>query len=359
MNIHFLTKGFNSFYGQTFLFPLIRYRRQLRDRGFRIKFFQKEMSELTDCDLLIIDNSWFRKEWLDKTDKIIEKLIKYRSRVAKLHYFDFMDSSGMPHARALPYVDRYWKSYLLKDRTQYLKSWYGHRVYTDYYYKKFDVCDSEPSRSQPIEDKSLLRKLGVGWSSALANYAYAGLYQIKLFKCLPISKILDIPPKFVNPNQDRGNSIFCRIGYQYSRETVAYQRRQICEKLSDHVPTDRLSRKKYFKELENSRLAISPFGYGEVCYRDYEAFLSGALLVKPDMSHMETWPDLYCDQKTVLYHRWDLTDFKDLIDAALEQYKNIVKVAEMGQVNYRKYLVGKEAGEYFCQHFCNMLTERV
>ena len=38
---------------------------------------------------------------------------------------------------------------------------------------------------------------------------------------------------------------------------------------------------------------LSPFGYGEICFRDFEAVLSGALLLKPDCGHLETWPDIY------------------------------------------------------------------
>jgi len=356
MKVNFLTKGFNNWYGQTFLYPLIRYRKQLRDLDITLQFHRKETSELTDCDLLIIDNSWFRNDWLDGTQQVIEKLVAYRSRVASLHYMDFMDSSGMPHARALPYVDRYWKSYLLKDRSHYLKPLYSHRVYTDYYHHSLGVQDKEASLSEPIEDEILLKKLGLSWSSALANYSYVGLYQAELFKRLPIPKILDILPKFVDPKKHRNNSLFCRLGYKYSRETLAYQRRQICERISNRIPVDRVSRKVYFKELADSRVAISPFGNGEVCYRDYEAFLSGALLIKPDMSHMNSWPHLYRDNETVLYHRWDLGDFETVVEKAIDQYQANIHIAERAQETYRKYLVGTTAAEAFCQHFYNMLT---
>ena len=29
---------------------------------------------------------------------------------------------------------------------------------------------------------------------------------------------------------------------------------------------------------------LSPFGWGEICYRDFEAALNGMLLIKPDMN---------------------------------------------------------------------------
>ena len=40
---------------------------------------------------------------------------------------------------------------------------------------------------------------------------------------------------------------------------------------------------------------LSPFGWGEICYRDFEATLGGNLLLKPNMDHIETWPNIYTE----------------------------------------------------------------
>ena len=53
---------------------------------------------------------------------------------------------------------------------------------------------------------------------------------------------------------------------------------------------------------------LSPFGWGELCLRDYEAVLGGALLLKPDMSHLETWPDVFVPHDTYAPFDWDATD---------------------------------------------------
>ena len=66
----------------------------------------------------------------------------------------------------------------------------------------------------------------------------------------------------------------------------------------------------YMRELRASKICFSPFGYGEVCWRDYEAILSGAVLLKPDMSHIETDPDVFVAGETYLPVRWDLADFE-------------------------------------------------
>ena len=40
-----------------------------------------------------------------------------------------------------------------------------------------------------------------------------------------------------------------------------------------------------------TKVVISAFGLGEIILKDFETFLTGGMLMKPDMSHMETWPN--------------------------------------------------------------------
>ena len=39
---------------------------------------------------------------------------------------------------------------------------------------------------------------------------------------------------------------------------------------------------------------MSPFGFGEICYRDFEAMLNGACLIKPDVSHLTDVARRFC-----------------------------------------------------------------
>ena len=66
-------------------------------------------------------------------------------------------------------------------------------------------------------------------------------------------------------------------------------------------------------EMQDSKLCFSPFGYGELCWRDVEAFASGAVLVKPDMSHLETSPNMYVANETYFPIKWDFSDFHEVV----------------------------------------------
>ena len=41
--------------------------------------------------------------------------------------------------------------------------------------------------------------------------------------------------------------------------------------------------------MSSAKFGLSPFGWGEIGARDFEIFINGSLLIKPDMSHLETY----------------------------------------------------------------------
>lgn len=74
----------------------------------------------------------------------------------------------------------------------------------------------------------------------------------------------------------------------------------------------------YLQEIAQSKAVYSPYGYGEIYTRDFEAFLQGAALIKPDMNHLVTYPDWYIDNQTYIPVKWDFSDFIDVTENAKE-----------------------------------------
>ena len=62
------------------------------------------------------------------------------------------------------------------------------------------------------------------------------------------------------------------------------------------------------KELRQSKVVLSPFGRGEITLKDFEVFLTGGMLLKPSMEHMDTWPNFYTDGVTYQSHNCDLEE---------------------------------------------------
>lgn len=83
------------------------------------------------------------------------------------------------------------------------------------------------------------------------------------------------------------------------------------------TPPGRVSVRMFLDEMRESKLCWSPFGYGELCWRDVEAFLTGAVLIKPDMGHLETRPGLFVPGETYLPVKWDFSDLEQVVRTAL------------------------------------------
>ena len=83
-------------------------------------------------------------------------------------------------------------------------------------------------------------------------------------------------------------------------------------------------------------MCISPYGWGEVCYRDFEIVISGALLIKPSMDHLSTFPDVYIPHETYIPVSWELNDLAETVERSLANYNFAKQIAQNGQDVYRK-----------------------
>lgn len=355
--IHVLTAGFTSPSGQAFLMPLLLHRRALAQAGLDVRLFHRPLAQLTECDALLLDGKYFAPRWAGKTESALEEIDSYRQKVANLIYVDLLDSAGWDHARALPYVRLYCKPQVLRDRSCYLRPMYGYRDFSDYYHRKLGVNDRVPVFSEPVADPSLLDKLTVSWNLALADYSWPGPYQMNLYRYVQAPALLRFPTTFYSPSVPRSNGVSCRIWTQYIRDSVSFQRRRLAKMMVGRIGTEKLSRRRYIAELRNSKIGMSPFGYGEIALRDFEIILNGAIMLKPDMSGLETWPDVYRDGETMVAHRWDLSDVEEKIDAILTNYKSCTEIAVRAQAAYRTHLCDPGAGWLFAEHLSGIIAK--
>lgn len=363
--INILTKGFVSPNACAFLFPIIINKKRLIDLGISFSIFYDISDKIYDCDLLILDSKYFSKLWYTYgDDEIIIRIAKLKNKIKAVLFFDTSDSTGWIQSQVIPYVTAYYKSQLLKDKNKYLENHYGNRIYTDYYHKKFGVDDEIPATNRKIENKNDLNKLNISWNSGLANYSYLGPYLTFLYRYIPLEYLLRYPKTNYHNNIKKVIDISCRMGIDYPRKTVCYQRKQIRKKLSSVLRTNKITRQKYLKELKNSKIVVSPFGLGEITLKDFETFLSGAILLKPDMSHMETYPNFYnddveLDYKTIISHDWDLSNLEFVIDSILDDYNSWREVGRNGQEKYHYYVGHRDGYEEFCHYFRDIIIKHI
>ena len=122
------------------------------------------------------------------------------------------------------------------------------------------------------------------------------------------------------------------------------------------IDSNKVTRRRYFSELQASKFAVSPFGWGEVCIRDFEAILCRSVLIKPDMGHLETWPDVYRSGETYLSFSWDLSHFDEWFEDVVLTGSDTGQVAEAAFSKYEEY-VGATGAEKFIAKIDSVLED--
>lgn len=83
----------------------------------------------------------------------------------------------------------------------------------------------------------------------------------------------------------------------------------------------------YMNKLMDAKIVLSPFGWGEYCYRDYEALLCGCIVVKPYFEPVISVPCIYYQMNVIAteqFKNFDLNRFNHLI----LQERNTVEISK-------------------------------
>ena len=191
-----------------------------------------------------------------------------------------------------------------------------------------------------LETVSKIKLSGSNWLSTVSPYWYS-----------TFNKDMDVFAVFSYPAKH--NTEFCRpTNYFYDRH------RERCinwlnmlpknikvSKLEngEHIPIDQ-----YYDRMKRAKIVVAPFGYGEMAPRDIEAAMVGAVLIKPDMSHIESIPNVYISDQTYRPCAWDFSNLNEKIMDTLDNYKYWAETTVNGMRN-----------EFVKQHSPERLVEHV
>jgi hypothetical protein len=239
--------------------------------------------------------------WFDLSPQSMEALarkIRETWPKARLAYFDWFAPTDLRYAEALDsHIEAYVKKQALRDFSQYRRPTLGDTNLTDYFARRFHL--DSPATQFQIPD-GFRAKLVLGTHFAFSDHML---------------------PHFLSPfpqGNNRSIDLHARIAVK-GTEWYTLMRQEALDKVADWegrlkvVCRGRVARDQYFKELFDSKLCFSPFGYGEVCWRDFEAIFTGSLLLKPDMSHLDCYPEVFLPFETYVPLAWDLSDFDEKV----------------------------------------------
>jgi hypothetical protein len=101
--------------------------------------------------------------------------------------------------------------------------------------------------------------------------------------------------------------------------------------ISDKRPYD-----EYINILRRSKMALSPYGMGEVCFRDFEIIQFGSIMIKPDMSSVLMYPNIYIPYETYIPVNIDWSNLNDQIHYVLDNYNECKDIADNAQQIFKK-----------------------
>ena len=117
---------------------------------------------------------------------------------------------------------------------------------------------------------------------------------------------------------------------------------------------DKLPYQEYINVLYNSKVAISPFGMGELCFRDFECIQFGTIIIKPSMSMVNTIPNIYESNDTYLSVMYDWSNLNETIDYVLSNFDTL---NERINHNIREKFIKKYNYQRLCLYFYNIFRK--
>jgi Glycosyl transferases group 1 len=259
------------------------------------------------------------KKTADEAQRIVESFRgKLDGSPTKLVYFDGDDDSCIQWPAVLRASDLYVKKHVFRDLADYGNSYLGKSNLTDYVSRQYGTSfESNLIPRSGVPEAEDLSRLHLGWNIALDD-KIANLYQT-LQKAPPVEKDNDIVCRATVPPSDWLFPL--RDAVRKSLEPLDSRYRVL-------VPTHRVPQDQYYSEMRRSRICVSPLGYGEICWRDFETILCGCLMIKPEMGHIRTEPDVFIAGETYVPIRWDYGDLVEKCEYYLQHEDERRRIAD-------------------------------
>lgn len=231
------------------------------------------------------------------------------------------------------------KNTLYSNTEDYLKSTIHGRTYWG---------SGKDNYSIPDIDLSKIQLSGCNWLSTVTP----NWFQYKGAK-----KDIDIFALFSYPTKENSEYLIRTDGYYNShREKCIEWLKQLPSSINVRMLEDgkKLPIEEYYNFMSRSKIVVAPFGYGEIAPRDIEASMVGAILIKPDMSHIETIPNPYKSQITYAPVKWDFSNLNREIEVLLGKFDTL---QDYYVENMRKTFVEEYKPEKLVIHTHKWLSE--
>ena len=189
-----------------------------------------------------------------------------------------------------------------------------------------------------------------GYEMELEYYGYDNLGDHMVYKPFDVSCMFGYPTEEPVYEHD-----LCQTDYyDPHRKSLLDKLENTNYKVAKLVDGKRISHQEYIQNMYNSKIIMAPLGYGEVAVRDIETAMLGSILMKPDMSNVNTSPNIYVDDETYIAVKYDWSNLIEKIDYVLDNYESLQSHLVEGM---RWKFVEELKPEKTAQHLYNILLE--
>lgn len=290
----------------------------------------------------------FMDRWFLKPDRVdMELLVRLRDKYRVIFFFNGNAGGGIIRPEVLPLVDRFFNKSLFKDKSLYQRKLYGDELFTEESHHKYGVSDPDPRDRQVVGNPAFVDKLAISWNIGVGDFPKLKWRQrsaVALARTFgaPAAKPFHKNPvlsRDVFPDNTGEFPVNARWGGP-KRPTMLHHRTMMLDVIGSdpRFLIGKVSQNQYNREIKNSKITLSPFGWGEVCFRDFEAVLNASLLIKPDMSHLETWPDIFIPYETYIPIAWDGSDLLEKVTLYLSNDQERVRLVKNAFDNYHEQI---------------------
>tara|TARA_Y100001937_G_C7134474_1_gene339248 strand:- start:1413 stop:2432 length:1020 start_codon:yes stop_codon:yes gene_type:complete len=193
-----------------------------------------------------------------------------------------------------------------------------------------------------LKDFNLYKK---GWANGRTywgegNYSVPDIYDLEPnMELTGCNWLHTVQPNWMEYSQEKHFDISCMFGYPTKEPVYEHDlcqtdyydphRKNLLDTLGDKyniaklVDGVRISHQEYYSNMFNSKIIMAPIGYGEMAPRDVESAMFGSVLMKPDMSYIDSKPFIYEDDETYIAVNYDWSNLEEKIDYVLSDYDNI------------------------------------
>tara|TARA_B100000989_G_C19489844_1_gene449260 strand:+ start:298 stop:1413 length:1116 start_codon:yes stop_codon:yes gene_type:complete len=323
--------------------PIFLHQKLFQQLKIKFKFFSKISKKIFYGDFLIISSRFFGTLTSDPRNSVVLNFLENSfKKDIKIIWFDLRDSAGTTQFQVLPYVDFYVKKQLYKDLRIYTKDLYGGREYSNYYHKNFDIRDSGKYFMQKL-DLKFKKKILLGWNLGVRNFSFftkPRFIKLSLFLKnkieFALNKNISLNKIHLANSPKKKYNIFANNRTEISRNSVRFQRELFRKKINLKYFNDSLINtdvpfKKFYKTLFETKILLSLFGWGEVCYKEFEATVCGCAFVSPNMSNILTWPNIYKKEETYIPVDWNLNNINSILTELIKNDELRCKLVKNAQ----------------------------